>query len=214
MHGFGPVEREPDEPVFHAAWEGRIWGMSRACVAQGLFNQDEARHGIERMDPVAYLRSSYYERWLARTLRLLEEKSVLAPGELAARLARLRAGETPPAPAADPAGRERLLAALGARPVYRRPGPAPRYRPGDRVRTGGDHPVGHTRLPRYARDRAGVVHLVHGVYVFPDTNAHGAGEQPQALYNVRFEGETLWGPQAAARAAVHLDLWESYLRPA
>ena len=55
------------------------------------------------------------------------------------------------------------------------------------------HPVGHTRLPRYARGRAGVVERVHGAHVLPDANAHGAGEQPQWLYTVRFAARELWG---------------------
>ena len=60
MHGFGRVQREENEPVFHAPWEGRVLGISRACSAQQLFNIDESRHGIERMSPVDYLASSYY----------------------------------------------------------------------------------------------------------------------------------------------------------
>lgn len=214
MHGFGPVEREPAEPVFHAGWEKRVWGLSRACVAQGVFNQDEARHGIERMDPVAYLRSSYYERWLARTLRLLVEKGVLTEAELAERIRRLAARPDAPAPRpADPTLGPRLLEALRARPVYRRAGPPPRFGPGDPVLTRHDHPDGHTRLPRYARGKRGVIDRVHGVYVFPDANAHGGGEQPHALYSVRFEADELWGPTAQPRALVHIDLWERYLTP-
>src|SRR5207245_2286399 len=62
MHGFGRVEREKNEPVFHAPWEGRVLGISRACAAQHIFNIDESRHAIERMAPADYLRASYYER--------------------------------------------------------------------------------------------------------------------------------------------------------
>jgi len=212
MHGFGPVEREPDEPVFHAGWEKRVWGLSRACVAQRVFNQDEARHGIERMDPVAYLRSSYYERWLERTVRLLVEKGVLAPDELAARMRDLAARPAAPPPApADPTLGPRLLEALRARPAFRRPGPPGRFHVGDAVLTRRDQPGGHTRLPRYARGKRGVIDRIHGVYVFPDANAHGEGEAPHALYSVRFEAAELWGPSGQAAAPVLIDLWERYL---
>ena len=58
------------------------------------------------------------------------------------------------------------------------------------------HPRGHTRLPRYARGKRGVIHRCHGIHVFPDTHAHGQGEQPQPLYSVRFDARELWGEAA------------------
>ena len=88
---------------------------------------------------------------------------------------------------------------------------APRFAPGDRVRTSTVDPDHHTRLPRYARGKRGVIDRIHGVYVFPDANAHGEGEAPHALYSVRFEAAELWGPSGQARAPVLIDLWERYL---
>ena len=73
-------------------------------------------------------------------------------------------------------------------------GEPPRFRVGEPVRTRNMHPTGHTRLPRYARGRVGVVERVHGAHVLPDANAHGAGEQPQYLYTVRFDA-----PRAVGR---------------
>ena len=35
MHGFGPVEVEPNEPVFHEEWEGRVLAMQRAMGYTG-----------------------------------------------------------------------------------------------------------------------------------------------------------------------------------
>ena len=90
---------------------------------------------------------------------------------------------------------------------------APRYAAGDAVRARNLNPTGHTRLPRYVRGRAGVITAHHGAHVLPDANAHGLGEQPQALYQVRFEAAELWGGPARPRDAVHVDLWESYLEP-
>jgi nitrile hydratase subunit beta len=214
MHGFGRVAPEPNEPVFHAAWEARVLGVSRACSAQKLFNIDESRHAIERMRPADYLSSSYYERWLDRTVRLLVEKGVITAAELERRISLLR--ETPPAPAPaspDPDLEARMLHALRARPDYRRPGPPPRFRLGDRIVTRQDAVPGHTRLPRYARGKRGVIHAVHGSFIFPDTNAHGQGEQAHPLYSVEFEAAELWGESAEPRTCVHLDLWERYLEP-
>ena len=76
------------------------------------------------------------------------------------------------------------------------------------------HPSGHTRLPRYARGRRGVIERVNGVFVFPDANAHGRGERPQWLYTVRFAGTELWGDDADPALTVSIDAWESYLEPA
>jgi nitrile hydratase len=214
MHGFGRVEREATEPVFHAAWEGRVFGLTRACSVQHLFNIDESRHAIERMAPIDYLASSYYERWLDRNVRLLVEKGVITHEELERRMAQLAGGSDPAPPHSDPKLLERMLRATRERTHYRQPGPPPRFATGDCVRTRNDAPVGHTRLPRYARGKPGVIARVHGSFIFPDTNAHGQGEQSHALYSVRFDAGELWGLSAERCAPVHIDLWERYLEPA
>jgi len=214
MHGFGRVEREATEPVFHAAWEGRVFGLTRACSVQHLFNIDESRHAIERMAPIDYLASSYYERWLDRNVRLLVEKGVITHEELERRMAQLAGGSDPAPPHPDPKLLERMLRATRERTHYRQPGPPPRFATGDCVLTRHEAPVGHTRLPRYARGKPGVIARVHGSFIFPDTNAHGQGEQSHALYSVRFDAGELWGGSAEPCAPVHIDLWERYLEPA
>ena len=90
----------------------------------------------------------------------------------------------------------------------------PRYRPGDAVRTRNIHPPTHTRLPRYARDKQGIIIALHGSHVFPDANAQFQGENPQALYTVKFEARALWGDAVNPRDSVCLDLWEDYLEAA
>jgi nitrile hydratase len=60
----------------------------------------------------------------------------------------------------------------------------------------------------------GVIHCDHGVFVFPDTNAHFLGEKPQHVYSVRFAARELWGPEAAAQDGVYVDLWDDHLEPA
>ena len=213
MQGFGPVEREENEPVFHAAWEAAVMAMMRAGGARGLYNIDEFRHGIERMAPAHYLRATYYEKWLEGVTRVLVEKGVIGAEELAARRAFF---EHRPDARATEAIAGALPARVPAHPgwvqdVIREANGAPRFAPGDRVSTRAMHPHGHTRLPRYARGKRGLIERVYGVQTFADTNAHGLGPQPQPLYGVRFEATELWGPSADGRGAVHLDLWESYL---
>ena len=205
MHGFGRVVVEPDEPVFHVDWEKRALGMAYQVVGFGWVTLDAFRHGIERIDPVTYLTIGYYGRWLAALERVLIEAGTLTPDDVDARIAGTP-GAKPPVMSAGPAG-----PSLGfVRDVDR----APRFRVGDGVRPRVMSPAGHTRLPRYVAGRRGVVHGMHPPCVFPDTNACGEGENPQHLYNVRFEGTELWGADAEPGAALHIDLFEPYLEPA
>ena len=83
MDGFGPVVREQNEPVFHAAWEGRVYALAAAAMRVAQINADEFRHAIERIAPARYLASSYYERWLAAVKTLLVERRVVTREETA-----------------------------------------------------------------------------------------------------------------------------------
>jgi nitrile hydratase subunit beta len=96
---------------------------------------------------------------------------------------------------------------------YRQAQAPARFKPGDRVRARNMDPNGHTRLPRYVRGHVGTIERVHGCHVFPDSNASGAGENPQWLYAVRFEGRELWGAAGDPKLKVSVDAWESYLEP-
>jgi nitrile hydratase len=204
MHGFGRVDVEAGEPVFHARWEQRVLGMAFQVIGFGWVNLDAFRHGIERMDPVSYLTAGYYGRWLASLERVLVERGVLSAGDVDAR----SAGRAVPAPAGAPSGPAPVGSGF-VREVAR----APRFRIGDAVRARVASPSGHTRLPRYAAGRRGVVHRVQPACVFPDSNAHGLGENPQHLYNVRFAAAELWGDAAESGTTVHIDLFEPYLEP-
>ena len=209
MHGFGPVEREENEPLFHAAWEARVFAATNLSAGK-YFTGDAGRFGIERMAPAEYLRASYYERWLATLEYNLIQQGLLGADEVDARLAFLREH-----PGVEPPSTEAVSApARTQEPPAESPPPAPRFAVGDTVMTRNVHPVGHTRLPRYARGKRGVVRVAHGPHTFPDTNAHGLGKQPQPLYNVRFEGRELWGDSAEPGQVLYLDLWDSYLDPA
>lgn len=209
MHGFGPIKREENEPLFHAAWEARVRTVATLLRGRGghNINVDAFRYGIERMEPAEYLRASYFERWLASVEHNLIQQGLISSDELEARVTFLRdhpGAASPPAGGVlpPPPARESLPESLTAG--------APRFALGDVVVTRNVHPRGHTRLPRYARGKRGVIHRIHGPQTFPDTNAHGLGKQPQVVYNVQFEGRELWGESSESHEVVHLDLWESY----
>jgi nitrile hydratase beta subunit len=215
MHGFGPVEREENEPPFHGDWEAVMVAVQNAVCREdhGVMNIDEFRHGIERMDPAHYLASGYFEHWLDGITRVLLEKDIFSLEEIDARTSFFQEHADAPARAAiaGPIPRSAQRRSDNRRGVIREPTAPPRYSPGDRVTIRMDAPAGHTRLPRYARGKHGIIERYHGVHVFPDTNAHGFGESPQPLYSVRFEAVELWGDGAEPNQTVNLDLWESYL---
>jgi len=210
MHGFGPVLPEVGEPVFHAPWEGRVLGMNRLMGAWRRWNIDSGRHSIERLPPADYLRFSYYEKWLEAMINRMLATGMITPEELAS--GHKAAGTAMVSP---PVTAETVPEIVNATLSYQRDaGANPRFAAGDRVRARNINPEGHTRLPRYARGRHGVIERDHGAHVFPDSNAHFAGEAPQTLYTVRFTAQELWGETANAADQVSLDLWESYLEPA
>jgi nitrile hydratase len=219
MHGFGPVVTEPDEPVFHADWERRAFGLTLAMGAWRRWNLDMTRFAREQMPPADYLATTYYEHWLFGLERQLREHGFVSSDELA----RVQRGE--PTPSAGPPGpvepqdgalrRDGVTRLLRNRRAARLDDPVPpAHRVGDAVRARNIHPTGHTRVPRYVRGRRGVVAIDHGVFIFPDTHAAGEGKKPQHVYSVRFAARELWGPDAPARDSVFVDLWDDYLEVA
>ena len=182
MHGFGRVVVEKNEPVFHAAWEGRVRALVSLVRVRGVANIDAFRHAIERLDPLEYLSAGYYGRWLGALELLVRE--FCERGEVLGRPGR---------------GAKRSVTA------------APRFTVGDAILTRNLQPTGHTRLPGYARGKSGTIARVHAGFVFPDTNADGRGENPQWVYSVRFDALELFGSGAEPNSSVHVDLFESYL---
>ena len=210
MHGFGPVEREEHEPVFHYRWEARTFALRQACGALGKWNIDMARHANERMPPERYLPASYYERWLSGLQRLLLESGLLTEAELESGQ---RERPAPTGLVAFPP--EKVDAAVLTGRNYRVDAPVPAgFAVGAQVIARNINPAGATRLPRYVRGKHGIVDRDHGVFVFPDANAAKLGPKPQHLYSVRFAARELWGADAAPKDCVCLDLWEDYLDPA
>ena len=210
MDNIGPIERERHEPVFHEEWERRIFADTLAVMGAGYFKTDEIRRAIEWMPPAEYLQAAYYERWLYGLTALLLEKNVLIREELDSGQSLRREGGM----VLPPLSKERAQYALTQRiPASLDLDIAPRFKAGDRILTRNLHPVHHTRLPRYARGKRGVIERDHGVFPLPDAVAHGGPDRPQHVYSVRFSARELWGEDAPARDALYIDLFDEYMDP-
>jgi nitrile hydratase len=206
--GFGPVQPEPNEPAFHAAWERRMFALTLAMARPGQWNIDASRFARENRPAEDYLSKSYFEIWLAGLERLMAERGLVAPEEIDAGEPLLPRKDVPVLKA------DEVAAMLRKGGPTARPTEVPaRFAVGDRVRAKVMHPPTHTRLPRYVRGHVGVIELVHGAHVFPDSNAMGQGEQPQWLYTVTFDGRELWGEDGDPTSLVSVDAWDAYLEP-
>jgi nitrile hydratase len=209
MDGFGKVVVEPNEPVFHAPWEGRVLAMQRAMGFAGGWNTDMSRYAQERLPPQVYLSISYYKRWALAMETNVVERGLAGADELAAGHA-LRPGKQLKRKLTPAVIENGFRRGSFARETNREP----LFQIGDRVRAKNIHPKTHTRLPRYVRGHVGTVVLNHGCHVFPDTVAIDKGEEPQWLYTVRFEGRDLWGEDSDPTVKVSIDAFEPYLERA
>jgi len=209
MHGLGPIVIEQDEPVFHDRWHGRVFALRMACAFHRKWNADMGRYARERMPALEFLAASYYERGLYALETLLVESGLVGADELATgRPAATGKGAPMLAPDAIPAivrSRRHQRVDVDV---------APGFKVGDHVMARNINPVGHTRLPRYARGRRGVIDRDHGVFTFADSNAMTRDKKPQHLYSVRFAATELWGSAASPRDSAYLDLWDDHLQPA
>jgi len=212
MHGMGPVKAEPEatEPVFHAAWEGRVYGINSALRALRKWNLDTWRYQIEELPPADYLRMTYYEKWLTINEQLLVKHGLISATELKSGKAEDGLAKTVTPYTAEVA-RTRMSRGVASNID---PSVKPKFRVGQPMKALNLNPTLHTRLPRYVRGKAGTIDRDHGVYVFPDTNAHLKGESRQHVYSVRFAARELWGEAASGRDSVYIDLWDNYLEPA
>jgi nitrile hydratase len=209
MDGFGPVQPEPNEPVFHAPWEGRVFALTRALGYAGLWTTDFSRARQERLPPATYLAVSYYKRWELGFENLLVDHGLVTQEELTAGQA-----QSPGKPLPRVLRPEAVRAAQ-RRPSFSRPpqGPA-KFAVGDPVRARNIHPANHTRLPRYVRGHFGTIERIHDAHVFPDSLVARRAEDPQWLYTVVFQGTELWGPDSDPDLTVSIEAFEPYLEPA
>ena len=188
MHGLGPILYAADEPVFHAAWEGRVAALFSALGALGRWNTDAVRYRMERMPPNEYLRASYYERWLRALTELAVEADLISQAEL-------DSGRPDP-------GTERQTVCANGGTGQSQPGERTANGPNPnqllrasiqamRCRASNIHPVGHTRLPRYVRGRTW----------HDRARSRGAFE--------RFRPTVVW----AARRPRSISTWSDSVRP-
>jgi nitrile hydratase beta subunit len=205
-----PVRPEPNEPPFHAEWERRAFALTLAMAMPGGWNIDMSRFAREDRPREDYLGKSYFEIWLAGLERLMLERNLVSSDEIEA--GKPLHPAKPVAKTLTPEGVAAMLHRGG--PTERKAARSAYFAPGDRVRARTINPPTHTRLPRYVRGHAGVVERVLGCHVYPDSNARGAGENPQWLYTVTFEGRELWGDGTDPNLKVSVDAWEPYLEPA
>lgn len=86
----GPVDRSERETEF---WEKRIDAIMGLLTHKDrrIMRVDELRRGIESLDPDAYDKLSYYERWIASITKILVEKGILTQDDIDARMEELRA---------------------------------------------------------------------------------------------------------------------------
>jgi nitrile hydratase subunit beta len=203
----GPLAPETNEPVFHHAWEGRVHALSVASPTRT--NIDAGRHQREMIPGPEYLAMSYYEKWFRGLTELLVARGFATWTEIARGKADPGFVKATPVLAAA-----EVTARFTHRGSYLREAAPPEFAEGDRVRARNLNPPGHTRLPRYVRGRQGVIVAQRGAHVFPDSHAHGRGEDPRPLYTVRFTARELWGEAANPRDSICLDLWEPYLERA
>jgi len=154
--------------------------------------------------PARYLSSSYYEIWIKALEKLLESEGFVTDDELRGRPRARRAAHAEPR-AARGGGRRGACPRLAERAAGHAAGA---IRVGERVRTANEHPAGHTRVPRYTRGRIGRIEQVHGAHVFPETSAHGLGEQPQWLYTVASTAANC-GSRGRPSLTVSIDAWKA-----
>jgi nitrile hydratase beta subunit len=209
MDGFGKVVKEENEPPFHAPWEGRVLGMQRAMGYAGAWHIDHSRFAQEKLPPVTYLSASYYQRWALAMEKNVIERGYATPEELESGHAQTPGKSLPRKLTPDV-----ISAGMSRSSFYRQQQGPQKFKPGDRVRTANIHPATHTRLPRYARDKVGVVEMCHGCHMYPDSVATDKGDNPQWLYTVVFDGRELWGPDADPTLKISIDAFEPYLEPA
>ena len=210
MDGFGPIERDPEEPLFHHDWERRVFAIR---VASPVPIPGGSRNSIEQMPPDQYLTTSYYEKWLHSRIKGFLDAGVLTQDELEERLAFFRDHPDAPVPRLDePDQVEPALAKLLTWEPPKRDLPrVPQFQPGETVRVRMIHSPRHSRLPRYAQGKHGTVVRYYGVYDVQDIPPLGETYPPEPMYAVRFDAHELWGGSAEPNSTVCLDMWELYL---
>jgi nitrile hydratase len=200
LTGFGPVPDRDEPSPFPQEWNRTICGLVMAYSATGRATEATIRDAVDRMAPADYLQASPWERWVVGLTAIAVEHGVVTSEELVA-----RAGGPVPVstPREDvPPDHEVLRSGATLEQVFE---------PGARVRVREWHPHGHTRCPRYAQGRTGVVVRRNTPHALPDLEVATGEQRLEPTYCVRFTARELWGEGASDNESVHLDLYASYL---
>jgi nitrile hydratase len=187
--GFGRVAYP--YPAHDETWEPTVRALTASALRAHIYNMDEQRHAIERMDPRHYVSAPYFERHLTALATLLVEKGIVTKEELEA-----LAGGTFPLSGPIGPGRE------ASDPV--------RFEIGETVRVKNEFVPGHHRMPGYIRGKTGTVVGITPPYPFPDAAGHGMQASMEPTYDVRFRSRDLW-PEACDDALNHVGVFQSYL---
>lgn len=178
-------------PRHEETWEPLVRALSACALRNHIYNMDEQRHAIERMEPRHYIAAPYFERHLTAVATLLVEKGLVTREELET----LAGGQFP------------LAAPIGP---GREASPPQSFAMGETVRVKNDYVSGHVRMPAYIRGKTGVVVGITPPYPFPDAAGHGMQASMEPTYDVRFRARDLW-PDACDDALNHVGVFQSYL---
>jgi nitrile hydratase subunit beta len=207
MHDMGPIPISKEQRLFDEPWEARAFALMMACW-DFIPKNYAVRFAIEQIPPAEYLRMSYFERWVEALQNMLLKAGAIKDEEL------VTGKPGPGSPRGTPALPAAKVTAMIEEEASSPPEPImpARFQVGQPVRARNINPIGHTRLPRYARGRNGVITRNQGAFAFEDSNEDGIQSgKPQHVYQVRFSAGELWGNDARPDDAVYLDLWESHL---
>ena len=206
MDGFNVPELNPEQPVFKHEWERLVFGaaVSLTISRESPWSLDELRYIREDMHPVDYLAAPYYGVWLYGIEKLVVKYGLATEDEL----------RNPDGVYARLSSKERLQLLSGYTPPTLDQDITPKFSVDEPVVVRNEHPLAHTRVPRYSRGRQGKIARDHGVYVFCDSNAVGLGPDPQHCYSVVFNAVEVWGRRADARDRIYVDLWDDHLAAA
>lgn len=230
LEGLGPVEFE--KRVFVESWEQRIFGIHVAMMGlsqhldaakatptkfKDVWTWADLRQGAEAMNPFDYFKYRYYEKWLGGICEFWLEKGYISPSELEAKTAMyLEKADAPQPASSESAIDDQVIEYLRTGdPAIRDVDRQPKFSAGQTVKIRDIHPVEHTRLPGYLRNKTGIVDVVYeGCYTyFCSTGPDGLGE-PMPVYCVRFAPQDIWGKMAEPNSSVYADLYEVYLEAA
>jgi nitrile hydratase subunit beta len=193
--GFGPVVMDDRRVPFHDEWELRAAAISSRLLRQRIYNMDEMRHAIERMDPRHYICAPYFERIFTAAATLCVEKGLISREML------------------DAASGGPVQLGLPAKAGRTAPEQLPELQIGDWVVVKNEFVKGHIRVPAYVRGKTGYIVGVSPAYPFPDASAHGLDVAKLRTFDVCFRSVDLW-PDCCDDAEINVGLFHCYLERA